>query len=60
MSEQTEAEIALDKFMSSPTELNDPYWKLFEVKNLVNDALVEAVKYGYTKGYEDALKERKQ
>lgn len=46
------AEKAVIDFINSPTDDADDYWKLFKVKYAVNDALVEAVKYGFKRGYE--------
>ena len=51
MSEFIENE--LDKFLNTGTDLSDPYWALFKVKDQMNTALVEAVKYGYRRGMEN-------
>ncbi len=40
----------LNKFLSTGTDDTDPYWDLFKCKQAVNDALVEAVKYGFKEG----------
>lgn len=43
-------DILVDAHMSKGVELDDPYWKLFECKNAVNDSIVEAYKLGYKRG----------
>lgn len=47
----SEIEKEMVAFMSSPIEEKDDYWKLFKVKEAVNDYLVDAVKYGFKAGY---------
>lgn len=48
------AKAEAEKFMDKATDLNDPYWKLFECKTAVNDSLVQATRYGFEKGFECA------
>ena len=54
--EQTPAEQAFDKFLHQGTNDDDPYWQLFECKDIVNTFIMKAVEYGYKKGYEQADK----
>lgn len=51
------AEVAFTKFLNKPTEFDDPYWQLFEIKDVMNTTILRAVEYGYKKGFEQAERE---
>lgn len=57
---EQQAKIASEDFMNIGVDIDDPYWKLFEVKNQVNDALVKAVQYGFEQGFKAAKKREEQ
>lgn len=50
----------LKKFLDTGADHNDPYWKLFRVKELVNDSLVEAVKYGFREALKNSNSKEKE
>jgi len=51
---ETEADRAAIKFMNKDADLDDPYWQLFEVKDVMNTIIVKAVEYGFKQGYNQA------
>ena len=46
-----------DQFMSQAADDKDPYWGLFEINKVANQAVLNAVEYGYKKAEEEATTE---
>lgn len=46
-----------EQFMNEGADDKDPYWLLFEVNKVVNQAVLDAVEYGYKKAQEQADQE---
>lgn len=54
---ETAADVSFEKFANQPTDWDDPYWQLFEVKDVMNTVILRAVEYGYKKGFAQAEQE---
>jgi hypothetical protein len=46
-----------EQFMSQAADDKDPYWGLFEINKVANQAVLNAVEYGYKKAEEEATTE---
>lgn len=45
----------LERHMNTGLDEEDKYWRLFQCKDAVNTAIVEAYKLGYKRGYIDGM-----
>jgi hypothetical protein len=44
---------SFDEFMSKGVDDKDPYWSLFEINRVANQAVLNAIKYGYEQAQAD-------